>query len=70
MRRSLFAWLVRRPREGTGSTAGAPGRSSLEAGDEAITAALQARTLRRGRVRMEDDSTEMIRRSAPTRGSD
>ena len=70
--RNLLSWLrVRRgQRAGAERVTTAAERANQAADAEAITAALQARTLRRGRVRVDDAPTAMVRRSAPPRGTD
>jgi hypothetical protein len=58
--------LVRRRQGAAHAQPGTPaGRATREAHDEAITAALRARTLRRGRMRLEDEPGTAVRRSTP-----
>jgi hypothetical protein len=60
--------MRRRQRPGT-EPATAAERATRAADDEAITAALQARTLRRGRMRLDDDAGDGVPGSAPPRGT-
>jgi hypothetical protein len=60
--------LVRRRQSAAPDAPGTPAERSIkDAGDEAITAALRARTLRRGRMRLDDDAGNAGRRSTPPR---
>lgn len=67
---AVVVLLVRRRQlSGADEPATAAERAIQAAGDEAISATLQARTLRRGRIRLDDDAGDAARRSAPPRGT-
>jgi hypothetical protein len=61
--------VSRSRRPGTDPSATAEAERAIEAADDKVTAALQRRTLRRGRMRVDDESGDPVQRSSPPRRS-
>jgi hypothetical protein len=62
---ALLAWRRRQPQT---EAARAPAERAIQAADdEAISAALEARVLRRGRMRLDDDPGDGVGPSVPPR---
>ena len=59
--------VTRSRRPGADLAATAAAERAIEAADDEVTAALQRRTLRRGRIRVDDESGDVVQRSAPRR---
>lgn len=59
--------VARSRRPGADPAATAAAERAIEAADDGVTAALQRRTLRRGRMRVDDDPGDAVQRSEPRR---
>lgn len=59
--------VARSRRPGAGLAATAAAERAIEAADDEVTAALQRRTLRRGRMRVDDEAGDAEQRSTPPR---
>lgn len=61
--------VARSRRPGADLAATAAAERAIEAADDEVTAALQRRTLRRGRMRVDDEAGDAVQRPAPPRRS-